>query len=348
MIDLYQQRVTVEKRKGLIQAIFINSLLTAYFAFAVKHLILPDLAISGWIYFLIGLGVGLPWSFSTESAGRICSDISNPVLKSVRGKRDGAWIKTFSGIYTSLILVITVALGWVLTDISFYALFSLEGMSGAERIFSAMLNPQTGIIEPVMEAMVVTIFIAFMSTALSLPVAFFASFFCALNLMRGSASTMAIYTALRFFFNFIRSVEPIIWAIIFSVWVGIGPFAGMIALMLPSVASLAKLFSEQIESIDSGPVEAIEATGANKFQVVWYAVVPQIILPYISFSIYRWDINIRMATIIGLVGGGGIGTLLMQYQGLARWNEVGMIILVIAAVVWAMDYMSAKIRDAIK
>jgi phosphonate transport system permease protein len=117
--------------------------------------------------------------------------------------------------------------------------------------------------------------------------------------------------------------------------------------MLHSIASLAKNYSEQVECIEQGPVEAIEATGANRLQVIWFAVVPQIVLPFLAFTIYRWDINVRMATIIGLVGGGGIGTLLMQYQGLARWNEVGTIIITIAAVVWIMDYLSAKIREAI-
>jgi phosphonate transport system permease protein len=153
--------------------------------------------------------------------------------------------------------------------------------------------------------------------------------------------------ALRVVFNFMRSVEPLVWAIIFSVWVGIGPYAGMLALMIHSVAALAKLYSEQIESIDRPILEAIEATGANRVQVVWYAVVPQIILPYLSFTIYRWDINVRMATIIGLVGGGGVGQLLMQYQGLAMWSQVGTIVLVIAIVVWMMDYLSARIREAI-
>ena len=111
---------------------------------------------------------------------------------------------------------------------------------------------------------------------------------------------------------------------------------------------IVKLYSEQIENISDGPIEAITATGAHPIQVVWFGVVPQIVLPYLSFTIYRWDINVRMATIIGLVGGGGIGTLLMQYQGLAKWNEVGMLAIVIAAIVWIMDYTSSKIRAAIK
>jgi phosphonate transport system permease protein len=204
-----------------------------------------------------------------------------------------------------------------------------------------------GIFNTVLNAMIVTIFIAFTATATAIPLAFVLSFLASRNLMAFNPVAKFVYAALRFVFNFTRSVEPLIWAIIFSVWVGIGPFAGMMALMLHSIASLAKLYSEAIEGVDRGPMEAIEATGGNRVHVVWYAVVPQIILPFLSFTIYRWDINIHMATIIGLVGGGGVGTLLMQYQGLAKWNEVGTIILTIAVVVWLMDYVSAKIREAI-
>ena len=189
---------------------------------------------------------------------------------------------------------------------------------------------------------------AFVATAIALPFAFLLGFLAARNLMDSSPVFLAIYTIVRFFLNLTRSIEPLVWAIIFSVWVGIGPFAGMLALCLHTVSSLAKLYSEQIENVDDGPIEAITATGAHPFQVIWYGVVPQIVLPYLSFTIYRWDINVRMATIIGLVGGGGIGTLLMQYQGLAKWNEVGMLVIMIAFIVWAMDYASSKIRAAIK
>jgi phosphonate transport system permease protein len=111
---------------------------------------------------------------------------------------------------------------------------------------------------------------------------------------------------------------------------------------------LAKLYSEQIEAIDKGLVESVAATGAHPIQVIWFGVVPQIVIPFMSFTIYRWDINVRMATIIGLVGGGGIGTLLMQYQGMAMWNEVGLLVLVIALIVWFMDFLSSKIREAIQ
>ena len=122
----------------------------------------------------------------------------------------------------------------------------------------------------------------------------------------------------------------------------------MLALWVHSIASLTKLYSEQIESIDEGLVEATAATGAHPIQVIWFGVVPQILIPFMSFTIYRWDINVRMATIIGLVGGGGIGTLLMQYQGMAMWHEVGLLVIMIALIVWFMDFLSSKIRESIK
>ena len=103
-----------------------------------------------------------------------------------------------------------------------------------------------------------------------------------------------------------------------------------------------------VETVYEGPIEGVQSCGANKLQTIWFAIVPQVILPYISFTVYRWDINVRMATIIGLVGGGGIGTMLIKYQGQAMWPEVGTIIVVIAAVVWIMDQASAYIREALK
>ena len=98
----------------------------------------------------------------------------------------------------------------------------------------------------------------------------------------------------------------LVWALIFISWVGIGPFAGVLALWVHSVAALVKLYSEQIESIEPGPVEAIRATGASGVQMLRFGVVPQVIPPFLSFTMYRWDINVRMATILGFVGAGGL------------------------------------------
>ncbi|MEZ4589985.1 MAG: ABC transporter permease subunit [Chloroflexota bacterium] len=153
-----------------------------------------------------------------------------------------------------------------------------------------------------------------------------------------------IYTIARAIFNTLRSIEPLIMAIIFVVWVGLGPFAGVMALTLHTIAALGKLFSEQIEGIDDGPIEAINATGANRLQMIVFAVIPQIIPPYIAYTLYRWDINVRMSTIIGFVGGGGIGFLLSQSVRLLRYREASVMMLAIAIVVSLLDYLSANVR----
>jgi phosphonate transport system permease protein len=199
-----------------------------------------------------------------------------------------------------------------------------------------------------LEKLAESIYLAFIATFLSLPIAFVLSFFAARNLTRHSFVARSAYTCIRTYINVTRSIEPLIWAILFSVWIGIGPFAGSLALMVHSVSSLIKQYSEAVESIDAGPVEALQATGANRIATVWFAVVPQVVLPFLSFTIYRWDINVRMATVIGLVGGGGIGGILIQEQGLANWPAVGSIAFLIFIVVWGMDFVSARIREAIQ
>ncbi len=156
-----------------------------------------------------------------------------------------------------------------------------------------------------------------------------------------------IYTITRTILNATRSIEPLVMAIVAVIWVGIGPFAGSLALALHTIAALAKLYSEQVESIDDGPLEAVQATGANKLQTIIYAVIPQIIPPYISFTMYRWDINVRMSTIIGFVGGGGIGFLLQQNINLLSYRAASVQMLAIAIVVASMDYISSKIREKI-
>jgi phosphonate ABC transporter permease subunit PhnE len=154
-----------------------------------------------------------------------------------------------------------------------------------------------------------------------------------------------IYLVMRTLLNAIRSIEPLIYVIVFVVWVGIGPFAGALALALHTIAALAKLYSEQVESISPGPLEAVTATGATRLQTIIYAVVPQIIPPYISFTMYRWDINVRMSTIIGFAGGGGIGFLLQQNIRLLDYRAAAVQMLAIAIVVATMDYTSAMIRE---
>ncbi|PIE82439.1 MAG: hypothetical protein CSA11_00575 [Chloroflexi bacterium] len=164
---------------------------------------------------------------------------------------------------------------------------------------------------------------------------------------RSFAIGMLIYNIARAILNILRSIEPLIMGIVFVVWVSLGPFAGVMALTLHSIAALGKLFSEQVEGIDEGPVEAITATGANKLQIIVFGVIPQIIPPFIAFTLYRWDINVRMSTIIGFVGGGGIGFVLSQNIQQLRYRQASVMMLSIAIVVASLDYVSSKIRARI-
>lgn len=195
------------------------------------------------------------------------------------------------------------------------------------------------------EKMIETIFIGMMATFFGIVLALPFSFLAARNLMSANAFTLGIYYLVRGILNIIRSIEPLIWAIIAVIIVGLGPWAGILALTIHSIAALGKLYSEAIESIDPGPIEAVQATGANWFQIVMYGVVPQIIPPFVSFTIYRWDINIRMSTVIGLVGGGGIGYLLTQWIRNLDYSAAGIAVWFIAITVAILDYVSAEIRE---
>lgn len=243
----------------------------------------------------------------------------------------------------SLGILISLIMAWVMVEVKPLDFFT--GAQNTTSILRGIFNPNPEQLVPMLLALVETIYLALLATVLAIPFAFFFSFFAAKNLMFGSFWGKAAYFFIRTISTIFRSIEAIVWAIIFCVWVGIGPFAGMLALWIHSIASLIKLYSEQIENIDPGPVEAIKATGASTLQIWRYAVSPQILAPYLAFTIYRWDINVRMATIVGFVGGGGIGLALYQQQQMLAWRNVGLIMWLIALIVWVMDIFSAYIRE---
>jgi len=192
-----------------------------------------------------------------------------------------------------------------------------------------------------------TLALALLATIFGAIFAFPLSFLAARNLMSSNPFSMIVYTIVRTFMNIFRSIEALIMAIIFVVIVGLGPFPGMLALTVHTIAALGKLYSEVIEGIDPGPIEAVHATGATWMQVVRYAVIPQIVPPFTALTIYRWDINVRSSTIIGFVGGGGIGFYLWQWILLGDYRAVSAAFIAIAIVIIIMDFFSAKLRAQI-
>ena len=227
------------------------------------------------------------------------------------------------------------------------------GPRGAQQRILVRVEWPVGSLRPsntakiVFQKIIETVFLALMGTTIAVLGALPLSFLGARNLMTRNPLGTTIYYITRTFFNIMRSIEPLILAIVFTVWVGLGPFAGVLALGLHSIAALGKLYSEQIESIDPGPIEAITATGASPLQVVRYAVVPQIVPPFIAFTIYRWDTNVRMSTVIGFVGGGGVGFVLQQYINLLQYRQAATAVWAITLVVAAMDYFSAVVREKV-
>lgn len=144
--------------------------------------------------------------------------------------------------------------------------------------------------------------------------------------------------------NGIRAVPELIFAIIFVAAVGIGPYAGVLAISINSIGMLGKLYAEVIESIDQSNVDAIKASGGNRIQAMWYGVLPQVLPEFSSYSIYRFEIDVRASTVLGIVGAGGIGAPLILATYQRNWEDVGMILIVVVVFVSLIDLISGKIR----
>ncbi len=192
--------------------------------------------------------------------------------------------------------------------------------------------------------MLTTILLGVVATALSLLLALPLAFLGARNIMTGHPVTAVIYTFVRILFTIVRSIDVLIVVIVFAIIFGLGSAAGVFGLAFHNIGVLGKLYSEAIEGIDPGPGEAITSTGANRVQVIWTAVLPQIFNPFVSFTIYRLDANVRLAPVLGFVGGGGIGQQLFQTIQLFQYQKAGLIIFMIVLVVATMDFASAQVR----
>jgi phosphonate transport system permease protein len=144
-----------------------------------------------------------------------------------------------------------------------------------------------------------------------------------------------------------RSINSLIWALLLVTIIGPGLLAGIVAIGLRSIGFVAKLLYEAIEEIDESQVDAVRATGASGAQVIDYAIVPQILPAFWGISVFRWDINIRESTILGLVGAGGLGLQLQSSLSTLAWNQVTIIFLVILMTVIVSEWVSAKVRQAV-
>ena len=180
----------------------------------------------------------------------------------------------------------------------------------------------------------------FMALCIAVPIAFLAA-------RNTTPNAYFIRPVALFIIVSSRSINSLIWALLLVSIIGPGVFAGTVAIALRSIGFCAKLLYEAIEEIDHTQVEAIEATGASRWQIMAYGIVPQIMPAFAGISVFRWDINIRESTVLGLVGAGGIGLQLSASMNILAWPQVTLILIAILVTVVVSEWVSAKVRHAI-
>ncbi len=193
-----------------------------------------------------------------------------------------------------------------------------------------------------LQEMLVTLEIALWGTVLAV--------ICAVPLGLLSSANIApawIYQPVRRVMDAARAINEMVFAMLFIVAVGLGPFAGVLALWVHTTGVLAKLFSEAVESIDPQPVEGIRATGAHALEEIVYGIIPQVLPLWISYSLYRFESNVRSASVVGMVGAGGIGVVLWEIIRGFQYAETCAVMIVIVLTVTVIDVISARVRKSV-
>jgi phosphonate ABC transporter permease subunit PhnE len=215
----------------------------------------------------------------------------------------------------------------------------IEGVPFMFGFVRRMLPPDPSILGQALHGALQTLQIAVVGTAvgavLALPVAFAAA--------RNTSRRWVFYWT-RSALNTFRAVDTLVYALFFVAAVGLGPFPGVLAVVVYTATVLAKLYSEAIESMDPGPVEAVEAVGATRLQVLRWGVVPQLVPQFLSFTLYRFETNIRAAAVLGFVGAGGIGFYIQTHLRLMNYPAASTVLLVLVAMVMLVDFASSRLR----
>jgi phosphonate transport system permease protein len=215
----------------------------------------------------------------------------------------------------------------------------IEGLPFMWDFLRRMVPPDPSVLGNALHGAIQTIQIAIVGTVvaavLALPVGFAAA--------RNAAPPWLFYGS-RLVLNAFRAVDTLVYALFFVAAVGLGPFPGVLAVIVYTTTVLAKLYSEAIEAIEPGPVEAVRATGATPLQVLRWGVLPQLVPQFLSFTLYRFETNIRAAAILGFVGAGGIGFYVQTYLRLLNYPAAASVLLVLVVLVMMVDFASSRLR----
>lgn len=239
-------------------------------------------------------------------------------------------------------LAVLAIYGWFLAATEVSLPRFLRGIPWMADFVRRMVPPDLSVLSSAVVGALQTLQIAVVGTTvaalLALPLGFLSA--------RNVAPASLFYPA-RALLNFFRSIDTMVYALFFVASVGLGPFPGVLAVVAYTVMTLAKLYSEAIEGIEPGPVEAIAATGASRLQVLRFGVLPQVLPLFASYILYRLETNIRAATILGFVGAGGIGFYIQTYLRMINYPAASAVLLVLVAMVMGVDFASSRLRARI-
>ncbi len=238
---------------------------------------------------------------------------------------------------------VVFVVAWSLRHLDINWVYFLDAHEQAADLLVRMYPPEWEFFGEVVDPLLETIHIATLGTVVTFVIALPIAFLAARN------TTLNAFTWFigRFILVASRSINTVVWALIFVAIFGPGPVAGIWAITFRSIGFMGKLIAEAIEEIDQGAVEAIEATGASRLKVLLIGVLPQVLPVIYGTTVYRWDINIRESTVLGFVGAGGIGIQLYASQNLFQWDKVAVMLVAIFGVVVFSEWVSATVRQRI-
>lgn len=216
----------------------------------------------------------------------------------------------------------------------------IEGSPHMWDFLTRMFPPNFKILDKVLREVIVTIELAFVGTTIAMIISIPLGFLAAKNIVH----SQWIVQSVRFLLNADRAIDAIILALFFVSAVGLGPFPGTLAIAIHSVGMLGQLIYHVIESVDSKPLEAMESVGASRLNVIRWGILPQVLPYFLSYYLLRFELNIRTAVVLGIVGAGGIGFLLQSYMRLFQYENVCTVVLTILVLVMLIDWVSSRVR----
>jgi len=266
--------------------------------------------------------------------------------------------KSFKTLLVMALLAIVISWSAQGSKVDFPMLLGAEGRNNMAKFAASLFPPETSIsyllslVQPIFETIQMSIMGIVLGAALAIPFAFAAT----RTLSRSQIPDVGLvsrwlgghipYFIARNILNFLRTVPELVWALIFITAVGLGSFAGVLALAMHNAGLMGKIYAETMEGVQAGPVEAARVTGSNRLKIASFAVIPQALNGIVSYTLYLWECNIRTATILGFVGAGGIGQSIDIAMRLFRYNELLTLLAAVFLMVFLVDSMSAFIRRA--